>query len=190
MTDDILTICILTLDDRKEYYNRLRQCLDNQVANHPVRILTVRDNYERSIGAKRNQAVEAVQTPYLCFIDDDDLVSTEYVRTVIAELRKDPDAVGLRGIVTQDNGRPQYFINSLGYKWEPKARLVQGNITYLRPVNHLNPIRTEIALKYPYVETNHAEDMDYANRLMAGGDVKVCPLIDKVMYFYQYRSKK
>jgi glycosyltransferase involved in cell wall biosynthesis len=187
---DLLTICILTLDDRVEYYNRLRQCLDSQVANHPVRIITVRDNYEKSIGAKRNQAVRAVETPYMCFIDDDDLVSTEYIRTIIHELRKNPDAVGLRGIVTQDHGKPQYFINSLGYKWEAKPRLVKGNITYLRPVNHLNPIRTEIALRYPYEEINHAEDMDYANRLLDGGDVKVCPLIDKVMYFYQYRSKK
>ena len=187
---DILTICILTLNDRAEYYNRLRQCLDRQVAKHPVRILTIRDNYENTIGAKRNQAVQSVQTPYLCFIDDDDLVSSEYVRKVMQELSKQPDAVGLRGIVTQDNGRPQYFINSIGYKWELKPRLVGGNITYLRPVNHLNPIRTEIALKYPYAEISHAEDQDYAERLAAGGDVKICPLIDQIMYFYQFRSKK
>jgi len=63
---DLLTICILTLNDREQFYKRLRQCLDPQVMGKPVRIITVKDNYESTIGAKRNAAVDLVQTEYMC----------------------------------------------------------------------------------------------------------------------------
>jgi len=187
---DLLTICILTLNEREQFYKRLTESLHPQLGSQPVRIVTVKDNRENTIGAKRNKAVDMVTTPYLCFIDDDDLVGTDYIDQIVRRLKTNPDAVGLKGIVTQDNHKPQWFVNSAGLQWEDKPRKIQGRDTWHRPVNHLNPIRTEIARKFPFLEISHAEDRDYSERIAASGLVKVCPLIDKILYFYQYRSKK
>lgn len=187
---DILTICILTLNDREQFYKRLRQCLDPQVMGKPVRIITVKDNYESTIGEKRNAAVDFVETEYMCFIDDDDLVAMHYVDTILKMLEAKPDAVGIRGMLTEGKSAPLYFINQLGYDWEAKPKRIKGQMTYLRPVNHLNPIRTEIARKYPYAILNHAEDFDYARRMAADSAISVCPLIDRILYFYQYRKNK
>jgi|APGre2960657404_1045060.scaffolds.fasta_scaffold32249_3 hypothetical protein len=190
MTEDLFTICILTLNDREQFYTRLRRCLDPQVVGKPVRIITIKDNYEQTIGAKRNAAVDLVETEYMAFIDDDDVVSMNYVDSILAMLEARPDAVGIKGQYSEGNYAPVNFINTLGYAWEVKPRRIKGKMTYLRPVNHLNPIKTEIARQYPYPEINHAEDMDYANRMAANNAISVCPLIDSILYFYQYRKNK
>jgi hypothetical protein len=94
---DLFTICILTLNDREHFYTRLRRCLDPQVVGKPVRIITIKDNYEQTIGAKRNAAVDLVETEYMAFIDDDDVVSMNYVDSILAMLEARPDAVGIKG---------------------------------------------------------------------------------------------
>ena len=44
-----------------------------------VEVLTELDDGTRSIGEKRNALVESAGGEYVCFVDDDDMVSSDYV---------------------------------------------------------------------------------------------------------------
>jgi hypothetical protein len=68
----------------------------------------------------------------------------------------------------------------------------RGTITYQRPLNHLNPIRTDIAKQIGYINLKHGEDLDYSNRLKASGLVNLEDehFIDEIMYYYLYVPKR
>ena len=56
-----------------------------------VELLYLLDNKRRSVGAKRNALLGEARGEYVSFIDDDDMVSGEYVRRIhdaIVEARK------------------------------------------------------------------------------------------------------
>jgi len=55
---------------------------------------------------------------------------------------------------------------------------------------HINAIRTEIALKVGYPEKTFGEDKDYGLKLANSGLVTSAGFIDKVEYYYYYRTKK
>jgi len=58
-----------------------------------------------------------------------------------------------------------------------------------RPINHLNPVRTEIAQRVGFPEKNFGEDSDYCDRLFDTGLLKNEVILDKVMYHYYWASE-
>ncbi|HRB54711.1 MAG TPA: glycosyltransferase family A protein, partial [Bacteroidia bacterium] len=75
----------------------------NQYEFHAeVEILTDIDNGQKTIGQKRNELVEKSKGKYVAFIDDDDMVSPFYLKTVLPGCKQDADCVGLMGQMTTD----------------------------------------------------------------------------------------
>ena len=66
-----------------------------------IRILS--DNKEMSVGEKRNKLINMAKGEYFSFIDDDDLVSEEYVDQVLRKLRKNPDVVTFWGLLAESD---------------------------------------------------------------------------------------
>lgn len=136
------------------------------------------------IGQKRNFLVDNCQTEYAVFIDDDDVVSSDYCELIMEGLNKKVDVISFKGIVTgMHNRRQQPFIHRLGYEYK-----TVGNV-YLRPPNHLNPMRTAVFRQFPFKETNWGEDSDFCMRVQKSGVLKTEHFIDKDIYFYQYRPE-
>jgi hypothetical protein len=181
------TIAILTIPQRKNLLERLLARLEPQL-NDQVLIKIYPDSIA-SIGAKRQRAVEDCKTSYICFIDDDDLVPANYVKRILQELKYLPCGVGFRGIVTSNNIKPVEFVHRSGLRYIDKAFRSSDCYIFHRPLNHLNPVRTEIAKKIGYLNINFEEDKDYSMRLAESGLITDDCFIDEFMYFYQYRSK-
>ena len=74
----LLTILIPTLKKRGFYLDRLMKCLNAQDQTH-VEIITCVNEGNVNIGKIRNMLIDQVETPYLVFIDDDDLVADSYI---------------------------------------------------------------------------------------------------------------
>jgi hypothetical protein len=55
-----------------------------------------------------------------------------------------------------------------------------------RPLNHLNPVKTEIARKIKFPEKNFAEDSDYCDRLMESKLIKTEYVFDQIFYHYMF----
>ena len=58
-----------------------------------------------------------------------------------------------------------------------------------RPLNHLNPVRINIAKKIGYPEKNFGEDSDYCDRLLESGLIKSEFNFNEVMYHYLFDPK-
>lgn len=179
-----LTILIPTLEDRKEFLARLMRILEPQCDSENVKIIQYCDNRELSIGKKRNELVNACKTEYASFIDDDDVVSSDYCKLVMEGINKNVDVVSFKGIITgMHNRRSQIFIHRLGYEWK-----TVGNV-YLRPPNHLNPMRTEVFRQFPFKDVSFAEDSDFSGRVQKAGNLKTEHYIDKEIYYYNFRPE-
>jgi glycosyltransferase involved in cell wall biosynthesis len=180
------TIGILHLPKRAECYNALMQELNKQIAvnnaQDKIEIITETDNGENSVGKKRNNVLDKARGEYVCFIDDDDMITDIYVSKTLKALESKPDVVELVGYL------PKYnlpFIHNLNCGGHFRKDGIQ-----FRTPNHLNTIKTSIARQVRYPEISHGEDQDYSHRLWDSGLMKTEALIGDRMYIYQFDSAK
>ncbi len=174
------SILICSLSSRTEKLNRLMNVLRPQLTNE-VEVLVKSDGGEANIGSKRNALLNESKGEYVAFVDDDDLVSDDYVSKILTAVRSKPDCCGLQGIITFQGQNPKLFIHSLKYKqW-----FEQNNIYYRCP-NHLNAIKRELAIATKFPESNFGEDKDFSTRLLPLLKEEV--FISGVIYHYLYEK--
>jgi len=151
-----------------------------------VEVIYFEDNYQHSIGHKRNILLQGAQGDYIAFIDSDDRIGPNYFKHAFKGIEQGVDACGLTGIITEDGQNPKKFIHSMRYdSWFEKDGV------YYRNNNHLNVIRREIAQKMKFPETSQGEDHDYSKKLLASGLIKTEYWDEnEILYYYDFRSKK
>jgi len=181
----ILSILICTLPQRRSMLERLIERLNNTSVD--VEIIMNQD-VDITTGAKRNILLNNAKGDYICFIDDDDLVSKDYIKNIIdCVSRYKPDVIGLNGIITTNGLNPKPFLHSMRYSsWYEEDGI------YYRYPNHLNPVKRSIALQIMFPDITMAEDKDYSARLYkylidnAYSEIYIEP----VMYHYLFISNK
>lgn len=155
-----------------------------RISGNDYEIIT--DNHETdAIGVKRNRLLQAAYGEYVCFIDDDDNIAENYIKLVRGGIDNNTDCCSLLGIITFDGHRPQEFRHSIKYK-----RYEEVDGVFLRYPNHLNTIRTSIAKKFTFPETNHGEDTDWATQIFNSGLLKTEHEIKDILYYYLYKTVK
>jgi glycosyltransferase involved in cell wall biosynthesis len=171
-----LSILTATLTERNSVFQNLARILRAQ-SNNNVEMLANIDSGEKTIGAKRNELLQAAKGDYIVFVDDDDMVSPYFVSSILDAIQEQPDCVGIEGIITQRNLGSRKFIHSIKYKdWYEKDNI------YYRCPNHLNPVKREIALKVGFPNLSYQEDRDYSLRLKEELSSEV--YITQPIYFY------
>jgi glycosyltransferase involved in cell wall biosynthesis len=170
---------------------RLSGILDPQLEKYKASVNSfIDDSRYKKIGRKRNELVARANGKYLCFIDDDDRVSDNYIELLLEGIKKDVDCCSLKGIITEDGENPLLFEHSIKYKiYKTVTDSMEGDIRYERYPNHLNVVKKEHANRFPFPETNHGEDTDYATQMFKAGVLKSEHYIDQVIYYYDYRRK-
>ncbi len=182
----ILSILIPTIKKREMFFNDLMANLLEQIGNSDVEILVDKSETD-SIGTKRNELLRGASGEYLCFFDDDDLPSKDYIGTLLEAIKTNPDCVSLRGIMTTNGSNPEIFEHSLKYKsW----KTTNNKIKYERYPNHLNCIRADIAKQFKFPEVNHGEDYDWSKKLHESGLLKTEYYTDKILYYYKFVTNK
>jgi hypothetical protein len=64
---------------------------------------------------------------------------------------------------------------------------VDGKVQY-RTLNHLNPVRTNIARKIKFSEKNIGEDMDYCDKLYQSKLISNEYYFEEIMYHYLFKE--
>ena len=187
----LITIGILSLDERKEHLDKLLAFLRHQIStdnlSDKVEIMVNVDDGEKPVGQKRNEVLDYASGKFVCFVDDDDGVDPEYVKTIVEtiESNDDLDCIGFSGMYYIDKNPRMVFKHANSYGGNYKdASGVQH-----RPINHLNPVRTEIAKEIRFPEKNFGEDSDYCDKLFDSDLLKNEIIIDKVMYHYFWANE-
>ncbi len=189
----ILSILICHLNNRGTLLKRLLDCLQPQVnrANarasfspipgKVVEILIETDAGQASTGEKRNKLLTRARGRFVAFSDDDDLLSERYVELVLKALESDPDCVSLEGIMYRENFKPRRFSHSIAHGKEWREEMT-GERRYLRPSNHLNAVRRDLALQVGFPDKKIGEDRDYSERLFPL--LKKEAVVSEILYFY------
>ena len=178
-----LSILICSLQNRSVIIKTLLDVLLPQL-NNDVEVLINSDGGERSTGKKRNELLDIATGDYIVFIDDDDVVSTNYVSLILEAIKTDPDVIGMHLLMTTRGRNECRTYHSLKYRtWydEPDPDR-KGLKRYFRNPNHLNPVKREHAVATRFPEKNVGEDHDYSTRLLPLLNTEV--YIEKPIYHY------
>ena len=176
------TILIATLGRRQATFLRLIRTLAPQLqqANGAVRVMALWNNGERPLTRVRQDLIEYAETPYISFIDDDDIVTPRFIPAILPLLDGDVHHAGFRAMV-YNNGIP----------WMPaRISLDAGSWDdtggeFLRDITIINPIRRDLVMKHAdFTAGGWPEDRSWAAQLR--GHLTTGAFADEILYHYYY----
>jgi len=177
-------IMILTMATREKFLARMLDCLEPQLT--PEVKVTIRlCDPQYTLGENREMLRRASVGEYIAFVDDDDVVACDYVKTILPLL----DGVDIIGFECQ------LYVDGILEEKRDYHTITAGSwyntdTAYYRDISHLQPIRREIALAAS-MEGGHGEDGRWADKMRALGVIKTEHYIpDKIMYYYLFRNGK
>jgi glycosyltransferase involved in cell wall biosynthesis len=180
-----LSILIPTLPIRIETYSELIKELIRQIKLYnledKVQILTFCDTKEYTVGFKRNWLLNNSVGKYVCFIDDDDKISTDYLLEITKLIDYNLDCITFNGEYIENGLKKDFIITTMNSNYD------EANCFYRKP-NHLCPVKREIALKCLFTDKNFGEDSDYSD--MINKFIKDEYHIPKKLYFYMFDNLK
>lgn len=170
----ILSILIPTIPQRvemctrvfNEVYRQIQYCRTVHPSLGSVEVII--DETKRysegglSIGKKRESLVKRAKGKYLCFLDDDDMISGNYVETILRLAQHDSDVITFRsfcrletysmvvdmslGCYTNDQATPDRIIN--------------------RSPWHICPVKSIYAKLHQFSDTNYGEDWTWFEQVL------------------------
>lgn len=180
----VFSILLATVTNRAPLFSLLYDEIRRQSEGKPVEIIVACDSKEISIGKKRQNLLESASGTHIAFVDDDDWISGTYVNDILTALESGPDCVGFKIECTMNGGRPESAVTSMKYKeWGDNI----DGFRYTRSIYHKSPVLRSIALKVGFPNLRYCEDRPYSEGVMH--HVKTESFIDKVLYFYRFRSE-
>jgi hypothetical protein len=121
----LLSILIPSVPPRKKYLNKLLFEIQNQIVNNnlhdKVEVIVYVDDFEKSVGEKRNIMIEKSNGKYIVIIDDDDWISDNYcleVSKACEEYDVDQIITNLRYFHNQKNKFVNFNISNKFKKYE------------------------------------------------------------------------
>lgn len=170
----ILSILIPTIPERVEMFTRLIGELNRQVNyvndNHPSlgRIEILVDTGRRflegglSIGKKRDTLVKRAQGKYLCFLDDDERISPNYLETILRLCKYDADVVTFRNFSRLENF---WMLVDMSLKYHTNDQ-ASPEFMIRRRAWHICPVRSIFAKLYSFPDTNYSEDWEWFEKVL------------------------
>lgn len=171
----ILSILIPSIPERREQLTGLLTELYTQqlllTRQHPslgsVEILV--DDSQRfldgglSIGAKRDLLLQRASGKYLCFLDDDDTPTPNYMEQLVRLCNEGKDIVTFRSLIKNDH---YWGLIDMQLATSQNTEVSPHGTTPRTPW-HICPILAEHAKQEPFSSTlNHNEDWDWMERVL------------------------
>lgn len=179
-------ILICTLPERADKLKRLTTALDKQIAKYNGQVSYRCHDAGRSLstGRKRNMLIEGSQSDYFSFVDDDDLVSSHYVDSIMNAIESVPDVVTFCGYMTTNGANRREFTIKLGSKYEEK------NGHYYRFPNHLCAFKRDKVQHVKFPDQYVQEDWLWAKAINDQRLLKTEVHIKSDLYHYQFETTK
>ena len=181
------SIMMAALESRREQATYLQNYIKSQIKGHKledeVELVVFEDSKEYTVGVKRNTLIENAKGDFVAFVDDDDWVSSSYVKNISDIIINSPtiDCIGMKGALINPYIGVKEFIHSIRYK-----EYTEDAYLYYRPPNHLNPIKREIALQFKFPSINLGEDFNWSMEICKSGILQNEVFLDSIIYFYNF----
>jgi hypothetical protein len=170
----VLSILIPTIPERVEMFTRVFNEVHRQIQYchtvHPSlgNVEVIVDDSKKfldgglSIGKKREALVKRAQGKYLCFLDDDEMVSGNYIETILRLAKEDRDIISFRSFCRLENFSMVVDM-SLHYPGNDEAT---PNFTIFRKPWHICPVRSVFAKLHDFENTSYGEDWMWFNQVL------------------------
>lgn len=180
-----LSILIPTINGRELLFDRLMSAFQSQIQRRDdVEIIYLKDNKEMPIGEKRRKLYEMAKGEYSVQWDDDDMPPPYYVEEALKALEQNPDCIGSLEDVVIDGKRSIACHSNRFADWADNV----GGYAIARTIFNKDIIRTSICLSVDMGNERYGEDYAFAKRLKASGLLKKEVFIDKIMYYYTFKT--
>lgn len=168
-----LSILIATIPKRYNRYIKLRKELNRQIAycdaTHPtLGLVEVLADSSRpfleggpSIGRKRNALVQVAEGKYLCFLDDDESISPNYIEALLRLCYQDKDVCTFRNVSKFDN---YWCVVDMGLN-NQNAQATPLGIVERKPW-HICPVRSVFAKQFDFPDSNYGEDWQWFSKVL------------------------
>lgn len=182
-----LSILTCTIPERAHYLKRLSDIINPQLENiNNVQWLVDPAPKYIPTGTKRNNLINEAKGEYVCFVDDDDILTSNYVSLILEALNSKPDVVTFEGWYTENGRNRVDWVIKLGEKYE--ARHENGKYMFFRFPNHLSVIKKSIASRVKFPQIHQGEDYAWAVKIQPY--LKTSVHIPHRIYHYDYQSNK
>lgn len=174
-----LSILICSVTKRvKGFLPRLLDALEPQLTDN-VEVIIAVDNKKRTVGEKRNDLLNQSQGRYVVFIDDDDMITSDYVSSITNGIKEGTDVVvfGAKRYVNES------FDKDVKYGIQFRKDSEDQNYYYRIP-NHLMCFKRDLAIQVAYPYTNFGEDAEWAKNIFY--KIKTQNDVGKVLYYYYF----
>lgn len=167
-----ISILIPTMTPRKALFDQVLAEIRKQASECPeirTEILWESDNGELTLGQKRNVLMERCTGKYHCFIDDDDVLAPDYLKTFVPMITsgRDYDCAAFVGAHYIRGVFNKLFHHSMHYDaWAETPE------RFLRTISPMNLIKTDIVRQVRYMDIRSIEDREFSQRLKASGLLK------------------
>jgi len=181
-----ISILIPTMHPRRRLFEQVLAEVRKQIRETPeirVEVLWEADNGELTLGQKRNVLMDRCTGKYHCFVDDDDVLAPDFLRTFVPMIQSgiDYDCASFVGAHYDKGKFIKLFHHSLDYpEWEERPD------RYIRSVSPMNLIKTTIVRQVRYKDIRNTEDHEFSKRLMASGLLKLEYKINPNRPIYHY----
>jgi len=188
----ILSILICTIPERKNMFSEIFTELHTQInycktvhptlgdANIIVDGSKKFNDGGKNIGKKREGLVNLATAKYLCFLDDDEKISPDFVETLLRLCCEDKDVCTFRSLATLKNN---WALVDMSLNNIFNEQINPDKITYRRPW-HVCPVRSEFAKKYPFEDSNYGEDWIWFDQVLK--DCETESHTDRIIHNYNH----
>lgn len=191
----LLSILIPTIQDRidrftKLYNELMRQKTVFDTFHDSIGEIEVIVNSERkfldgglSIGKKREALVQAASGKYLCFLDDDESISPDYIETLMRLCLQGNDVCTFRAMVKMETF---WALINMRLSITDNEQLTPDK-TVMRPPWHICPVKSVYAKMFEFKDINAAEDFVWMEQVL-----KCCKTeshTDRIIFQYNHRSE-
>lgn len=188
-----LSILIPTIEKRKKKVDALIKEINkqkNKVDPNLGEIEILIDNSKKfidgglTIGAKRDTLLKKAKGEYICFLDDDDNISPEYIQTLLNLCYEGKDVCTFRQLF-----KCEYYwaIIDFSIKHETNEAATPEKIVN-RQIFHVCAIKRSICQIHDFPNINWGEDWEWIQKFIH--EIKTEAKTDKIIHQYNHYEKK
>lgn len=177
-----LSILTPSIPERFQQVNRLRKKIEKQIGDLDVEHLILIDNKKRTIGEKRQSLVHIAKGNFFAFVDDDDDVSDDYIKSIYAAAHGEPDVITFR-----QNAKYNDQQSEIIFKAEHQDAGFNPSGETFRGPWHVCAWRKAAVIGCQFLSCNYGEDLAWS--LQARRRIQTTIHIDRVLHYYRHSSK-
>ncbi len=174
-----LSILIPTVPPRlsREFPSIVSQLNDQIRGSKEIEILGLCDNFVWSVGEKRNKLLSLASGKFMTFIDDDDEISGDYIKEIVATIDANSDIELISFHVAM---RADRLIDYEHFK----ERVPAGYLEVHNQSAHIYVWRREFVAAHKFPDISFGEDAQWASSLLKKNPKSIH--IKKYLYKYQF----